>query len=125
MFCGILQSSRKGVNRLEVVPGADTHELGEGPVTIAGYHIEVIHTPGHCAGSCMYLFAEDGFLIVGDMVLCNEFGTTFRPTGSALELKASVAKVWARGFADDLPCYCGHRDNTTFGKLRQLLETYK
>lgn len=110
------------VHPFDCVVHADAIELKEGIYQIAGYEVEVIHTPGHTAKSCMFYFLEDDFLITADTVLAKMFGTTIRPTGSEDDLMYSAEKLLQRGFRDDLPCYCGHGENTTFSQIKRVLK---
>ena len=109
--------------KFDVIVDVDTTELDEGIAEIAGYTIEVIHTPGHVEGCCMYYFPDEGFLVAGDTVLETMFGTTFRPTGSAERLKQTAQMLLDRDFPESMPCYPGHGNSTDFAHLKKVLQT--
>lgn len=67
---------------------ADGEEL-----SLAGFRIRVIATPGHTEGSCCYYLPEAGVLFSGDTLFQMSYGRTDMPTGSGRAIEASVAKL--------------------------------
>ena len=66
----------------------------EGDVlTLAGYEIRVMHTPGHTKGSVCYYLPEAGVLLSGDTLFCESYGRYDFPTSSGRDLVASVKRL--------------------------------
>ena len=83
-------------------------------LSLAGFHIRVIATPGHTKGSCCYYFPEDRFLMSGDTLFEESVGRSDFPTGSAQALVRSIReKLFV--LPDDTPVYTGHGEPTTIG----------
>lgn len=72
--------------------------------------LKVMYTPGHTAGSCVYL--GDGIAFTGDTLFADGgYGRTDLPSGSEWDLRESIARI----FTLDKRCriYPGHgRDST-------------
>lgn len=78
----------------------------------AGFHIQMIATPGHTSGSCCYYFEEEEILVSGDMLFCSSVGRTDFPTGSMGEITASLHKLLEM-LPDQTAVLPGHGDHTT------------
>ena len=78
----------------------------------AGFHIQMIATPGHTSGSCCYYFEEEEILVSGDMLFCGSVGRTDFPTGSMGEITASLHKLLEM-LPDQTAVLPGHGDHTT------------
>ena len=88
--------------------------------TLAGMSVQCIHTPGHTAGSCCYLFtAKDGkrYLFTGDTLFLGSIGRTDFPTGDISKMRASLKKLSA--LDGDMPVFAGHEDETTLDNERK------
>ena len=83
---------------------------------IAGFDIQVLHTPGHTAGSCCYYFEEQGVLISGDTLFLESYGRTDLQTGSEAAIFRSVARLLE--LPEDVYVYPGHMDMTSIGHER-------
>lgn len=83
-------------------------------VTIAGFDIKVLHTPGHTKGSCCFYLEEENILLSGDTLFCQSVGRSDFPTGSTAQLLRSIGE---RLFTlpDDTAVYPGHGEATTIG----------
>lgn len=83
-------------------------------ITVAGYRIKVLETPGHTVGSVCYLFEDEDVLISGDTLFADSLGRTDLPTGSSSEIVKSITE---RLFPlkDDIMVYPGHGEPTTIG----------
>ena len=79
--------------------------------------IDVIHTPGHTAGSVIYYFQHENVLFTGDAILKDVSSPTFSQTGSAKESQGSIRKFIHYGFSEDTAVYPGHGESTTYGYL--------
>ncbi len=83
---------------------------------IAGFDIQVLHTPGHTAGSCCYYFEEQGVLISGDTLFLESYGRTDLQTGSEAAIFRSIARLLE--LPEDVYVYPGHMDMTSIGHER-------
>ena len=97
-----------------LIISSNVEAITEGEQKIGEYHIQVIYTPGHTKGSVMYYFKDENLLFTGDTVLEDVTGPTFRPTGSDRDMKDSVKRFKALGYAGDTPLYPGHGKATTY-----------
>jgi glyoxylase-like metal-dependent hydrolase (beta-lactamase superfamily II) len=86
--------------------------------TEAGISFQVIATPGHTRGSCVYYFEEAGFLVGGDTLFLESVGRTDFPTGSMSEIIRSI-KEKLLVLPDDVKVFTGHGESTTIGHERQ------
>ena len=85
---------------------------------VAGFRIQIIHTPGHTAGGCCYYLAEDEVLISGDTLFCQSVGRTDFPTSSTRELVTSIReKLFC--LPDTVMVYPGHGCATCIGDEKQ------
>lgn len=81
---------------------------------LAGFDIEVIHTPGHTAGSCCYYLAEEEILFSGDTLFYCSVGRTDFPTGSMSQIRNSIHKKLF--VLPEKTCvYPGHEQATDIG----------
>ncbi len=80
----------------------------------AGFEIQVIHTPGHTAGSCCYYFQEEGILVSGDTLFCGSVGRTDLPTGSTSQIIDSLHKL-LDNLPEEIDVLPGHESTTTIG----------
>ena len=87
----------------------------EGDVlSLAGFALTVLHTPGHTAGSCCYYLEEEGILISGDTLFRGSYGRTDLPTGNEAEIFASVRRLLSE-LPDKVQVFPGHMGATTIG----------
>lgn len=87
-------------------------------IVLAGFRIQVLHTPGHTKGGVCYYLPEEGVLFSGDTLFCESVGRTDFPTGSMSVLTRSV-----RGLLEALPggtvVYPGHDSETTIAHEKE------
>ncbi|MGN1295931.1 MAG: MBL fold metallo-hydrolase [Bacilli bacterium] len=102
------------------IPTCPLELLQEGKFKIDGYEIEVIHTPGHTKGSCMFYFKDENVLFTGDTIIGQGIGRTDLPTGSESKLFASLYKIKNFNFNDSLRCYFGHEKPLNYGQLKEI-----
>ena len=55
-------------------------------VKIAGFSVQMIHTPGHTKGSCCYYLKDEAVLFSGDTVFYGSVGRTDFPGGSTAQI---------------------------------------
>lgn len=87
-------------------------------VTVAGVPFQVLHCPGHSPGSVVFVNAEAGIALVGDVLFQGSVGRTDFPYGDPQALISSVRnKLFPLG--DDIVFICGHGPASTFGDERR------
>jgi glyoxylase-like metal-dependent hydrolase (beta-lactamase superfamily II) len=77
----------------------------------AGFHIDVLHTPGHTPGHVCY--RTEGFVFSGDLVFRGAIGRYDFPNSSPPDMRRSLRRFLE--LADELPVYPGHGPETTVG----------
>lgn len=91
------------------------HLLTDGEkLNLAGTEIEVLHTPGHTKGSCCFYLPQEQVLLSGDTLFAGSVGRMDFPTGSPLQMKASIKKLLSE-LPEDTEVYPGHGEATTIG----------
>ncbi|MDX6716757.1 MAG: hydroxyacylglutathione hydrolase, partial [Baekduia sp.] len=89
-------------------------------LSLAGYDIDVLFTPGHSPGHVTYAIAdgdEPTALFSGDVLFQSSIGRTDLPGGDHATLLASIATLLER-FDDDAVVHPGHMGLTTLGAER-------
>ncbi|MCR4946761.1 MAG: MBL fold metallo-hydrolase [Lachnospiraceae bacterium] len=89
--------------------------FGDGDIlSLAGFEIKCIHTPGHTpGGACFYLEKEDT-LFSGDTLFCESVGRTDFPGGSSGQLIKSIREKLMT-LPDLTVVYTGHGEPTKIG----------
>jgi hydroxyacylglutathione hydrolase len=91
-------------------PIEDVRTVADGDVLeFGGFHIEVLHTPGHTPGSIC--FTTDGFVLSGDLVFKGSIGRSDFPNSSPDDMEKSLRRFLS--LPDPLPVYPGHGPKTT------------
>lgn len=86
--------------------------LEDGSVlSLAGFEIRVIRTPGHTKGSVCYYLPEQKLLFSGDTLFRESVGRSDFPTGSGGALSRSV-KLLLAGIPEETRVYPGHEGET-------------
>jgi hydroxyacylglutathione hydrolase len=83
-------------------------------LSLAGFDIDVLFTPGHSPGHVAYSFAGDGVLISGDVLFAGSVGRTDLPFSDWDTLVASIRTLSER-FPPETIVYSGHGPETTLG----------
>ena len=81
-------------------------------LTLAGFKIKVIETPGHTKGGVCYCLSEEGVLFSGDTLFRTSVGRTDFPTGSMSQIVRSVQYL-TENLPGDTVVYPGHQEITT------------
>lgn len=102
---------RPGIEKAQVAADCPLDILESAHIEICGLNIEVMYTPGHTSGSVSYYLPEQGILLSGDTMFYEAFGRTDFPTGSAIQLRRSLRRLYTLpGATRVLP---GHGPETT------------
>lgn len=103
----------------EWVPPAETIDLADGQtLAIAGFEIEVRHTPGHTPGHCCFHVADEGILFSGDQLFAGSIGRTDLPGGDYATLMRSM-QARVLDLDDETRVLPGHGSETTIGYERR------
>ena len=87
--------------------------LSDGDSITFGQHtLQVIQTPGHSHGSCLFYCKEEGVVFSGDTLFRMSIGRTDFPEGSWQQMEQSLAKI-AGTLPKDTVVYPGHGPQTT------------
>lgn len=85
---------------------------------MAGFRIQVLHTPGHTKGGVCYYFPDEAVLFSGDTLFCEGVGRTDFPTGSMSVLVNSVRGLLSM-LPEDTVVYPGHGYETTIAHEKE------
>ncbi len=91
---------------------ADVYVNERETLNLAGFSIQVIHTPGHTKGGCCYYFKDEQVLFSGDTLFAQSVGRTDFPGGSMSEIVRSIREK-LMVLPDETTVYPGHNDVTT------------
>ena len=98
----------------EMTVGAHKEKDEQGnEITVGGYHINVLHTPFHTAGSCCFYLPEEKILFSGDTLFHLGIGRSDLPGAKPRLMDASLRVL--RNLPDDVVVYPGHGPKTTIG----------
>lgn len=81
---------------------------------LAGFDFKVVACPGHSPGSVSYVFADEEFVMCGDLIFKNTVGRTDLPFADFHELKNSIRREIFT-LDPDFTLYPGHGDSTRVG----------
>jgi glyoxylase-like metal-dependent hydrolase (beta-lactamase superfamily II) len=96
---------------------ADEFLTDEQELDLAGFHIRVLHTPGHTKGGCCYYLPYEEVVFSGDTLFCTSVGRSDLPGGSMSELVRSI-KEKLMVLPERTTVYPGHGDVTTIENER-------
>ena len=93
----------------------DLRTFGDGDVLeFAGFRVEVLHTPGHTPGHC--IFRTDALVLSGDLVFAGTIGRSDFPNSSPPDMERSLRRFLT--LPDELPVHPGHGPTTTVARER-------
>ena len=94
------------------------HSLTGGErLELAGFEIDVIHTPGHSPGHVTYSIPAEAALVSGDVLFQGSVGRVDLPGGDGPTLMKTLRSL-AEGFPEETTVYPGHMGITTLGSER-------
>ena len=93
---------------------ADVYLQDHETVSLGGFSVEVLFTPGHTPGGCCFYCAEEGILFSGDSLFCQSVGRTDFPEGSMSDLVRGVREQLFV-LPDKTYVLPGHNEPTTIG----------
>lgn len=96
---------------------ADFYLDSMGPTQIGEFQCEIQHIPGHSPGSLVFLFKENGFAIVGDVIFQGSIGRTDFPYGNQASLLNGI-KEHILPLPGDTVLFPGHGNPTTVEQER-------
>jgi glyoxylase-like metal-dependent hydrolase (beta-lactamase superfamily II) len=99
----------------EIITKAPEHSLKPGPIQIASFDFEAVHTPGHSPGSVSLIFKREQIVISGDVLFNQGIGRTDLPGGDMKLLESSIRNVLYT-LDDSFAVYPGHGPETTIGR---------
>lgn len=87
-------------------------------ITLAGFEIKVLHTPGHTEGGCCYYVSAEDVIFTGDTLFAQSVGRTDFPGGSMSQIVRSITEKLMSlnepgNLETDIMVYPGHNDPTT------------
>lgn len=91
---------------------ADNYVKDEQELKLAGFHIRVLHTPGHTVGGCCYYFPYEDVVFSGDSLFCMSIGRTDFKKGSASKLVSAIREKLMT-LPERTAVYPGHNEVTT------------
>ena len=116
-----LRSPEKNVSWMvncKEVYDADIYLKDEEVISLAGFEIKVLHTPGHTEGGCCYYIPAEDVVFSGDTLFAQSVGRTDFPGGSMSQIVRSIREKLltlneAGNLESDIMVYPGHNDPTT------------
>lgn len=101
----------------ESFKGVDEVLYGGEVLEIEGVKLEVIHTPGHSAGSVCFAEFNAGAIFTGDTIFDVDLGRSDLATGSEAELVRSIRDTVDK-WSNDITIYPGHGSSVTMKWVR-------
>jgi hydroxyacylglutathione hydrolase len=106
-----------GISPVVLEPVKDLRAMNDGDVlTFAGFRFEVLHTPGHTPGHCVFRVDGDVLIFSGDLVFAGSIGRSDFPNSSPDDMASSLRRFLA--LPDPLRVLPGHGPRTTVGQER-------
>lgn len=100
-------------------PNVYSHNnLSEGKMSIEGFNFEVIYTPGHTSDSVSYYFYEYRLMFVGDFIFKGTVGRMDMPTGSMIDMRNSLRKIY--NYDERIKLFPGHGEETYLRDEKRL-----
>ncbi|HTG47111.1 MAG TPA: MBL fold metallo-hydrolase [Actinomycetota bacterium] len=98
-------------------PAKDLRPIADGErLELGGFGIEVLHTPGHTPGHCIFRVGGDVLVLSGDLVFAGSIGRSDFANSDPAAMQRSLARFLT--LPDDLRTLPGHGPETTVGLER-------
>ncbi len=92
--------------------------LKEKEITVGGFSLQAIHTPGHTPGSYSFYFKGDNYLFTGDTLFKKGIGSYEHSYSNKIDLFESLAKL--KRIVGDAETYPGHEESTILSEELKL-----
>jgi glyoxylase-like metal-dependent hydrolase (beta-lactamase superfamily II) len=103
----------------EVKPQALGNYLNEGDlIRFGNQELQILHVPGHSAGSLCFYSEKESCVIVGDVLFRGSIGRTDLPGGNYAQLISQINSKLLT-LPDETTVYSGHGISTTIGQERR------
>ena len=113
----MFNSKNKFLNENEITTIED-----EMCLKVGNTEYEIIHTPGHTAGSIIIYVKGNNMLITGDTLFAKSYGRCDLETGSFKDMVESLKKVFTK-FNDEKIVICpGHGENSNLSKVKKYIK---
>lgn len=104
----------------DIIVKSKVESVGEWTMNLAGYKVQIIHTPWHTNGCAMYYFEDEKLLFLWDTILWESIGTMSIPTWNEWLMYKSLEKVKQFWFKDNVMTYSGHWDVMKYWDLLKI-----
>ncbi len=102
------------------MPETSRHITQGEEIALGSQNLQIIHTPGHTPGGCIFSLSHGSALFTGDILLKTP-GDLHKLPGFDLKKLASSRKYVFEAFAESTPVFPGHGPVTTLRELKQAL----
>ncbi len=83
-----------------------------------GEQLQILHTPGHTAGSICILSEKSKVVFSGDTIFDTDLGRTDLEDGSPFDMVQSCRQV-INGWSNEYTVYPGHDEKATMKQIRK------
>lgn len=105
------------MNMKSFIPAFSFKTFTEGTLNLEDFSFNIIHTPGHTQGSCIFYLKQEKLLFTGDTIIETSIGRTDLPTGNERELIKSLEKIKKLTIDDEVKVFFGHGQDFIFKDL--------
>ena len=91
---------------------------------IEKYDLEIIKTPGHTIGSCLFLFRQQKIIFTGDTVMPDGIPSFSFPTGSLDQIKQSWHKFLNLDIDNNFLVCSGHGLPEKYLEIKNIVQNY-
>jgi len=104
--------------QLDLLPDPDFFLDDGDRLSVGGFHIDILYTPGHSPGHVVFSIPDAQAIFCGDVIFAGSIGRTDLTGGDQAQLLASIHKR-ILCFPDDTRLLPGHGPETTVGLERR------
>lgn len=107
-----------GPSASSLEPAKDVRAIADGEILqVAGFGVEVLHTPGHTPGHCCFRIDDDVLVFSGDLVFAGTIGRSDFANSDPRAMRESLLRFLR--LPDELRTLPGHGPATTVGIERR------